>query len=125
MRKIKVELKRTGTNDFTAKASLKIKINSKVINNKTTDIISKALELDKKLFSLYDISYEFGRVTVHLLANSQNFKTFQLDIQEESIIKEKIDEVNEYFEKIKKFIKEIESWCEKNKAIKTTTKWVV
>ena len=123
MKKIKVELNRVGTENFTTSADVIVKINNEVVNNITTDIISKALELNKELFSLYHISYEFGLVTVHLLANSKKFKTFQLDTQEECLIKETIEDAEEYFKKIKKFIKEIEKWCGKNQATTTTTKW--
>ena len=122
MKEIKVELNKVGTDDFTTSVDFKIEIENEIIFNNSVDIISKSLELGK-LFKLDRIRQNYVFIKVDIKADSGEIKEFEFHIQDSCPVVGTLEDAKNYFKKIKKYIKEIEAWCNENQATETSTKW--
>ena len=122
MKEIKVELNKVGTDDFTTSVDIKIEIENEIVNNTSLDILSKSLELGK-LFKLDYIGGYYMCIITHIKADSGEIKKFEVSIQDSCPVVGTLEDAENYFKKLKKYIKEIEAWCSENQATETFTKW--
>jgi hypothetical protein len=112
MKKITVEFKETGTENFFAEVSAKIKINGKFCDNKVANIIDKALTKNSRC--KYDVAEanHFYCVQVNVTFPSNNVKTFTIQrevipIQEGyKIFKKELGNLVEFIQQIENFVEE-------------------
>ena len=113
MKKIEVNVRQVGCEGFISDSSIKILIDGEEVANETSRIVWKALEVHP--FEKYDYSYYGGELTLKIKAPNANIKKFDAALPWRCVVEDwDEEEIKEYFDEVKNFIKAIEKWMEEN-----------
>ena len=120
MKEITVTIQQHGDKEFISNSSIDITIDGKKVDNNLVEIVKKASQLEP--FEVYDWHYhDGGKIKIEIEAPNGNKKIFDTGLKLEcdtDSLNEK--EIKDYFDRLTKFIRELESWTKENYS-KTST----